>query len=919
MAQAVVEDCALAIAGAGYSCYDYTSAGLTSDHNKSEIQADLASFGESAAPVICDFINGFIKPTLGTWTVTFEGATAIIDAIKKALSDPRKIAKAIRKIINLAKSILEKIKAIIEFIINIPNAIEDYLLKQYRDVVDRLEAYVEQLEEEAVAKCVAKKTEILNRLQNKLQNADTDAQRARIQAKIDSLNGTECRNLALVVPGNTFEWPTIPDLVFGLGNILQAIIDGITIPLPNIRLKMPLIDRPDISYDAINGKIDEISEWANAKVDGLNKFVEPFVASYNTIAEFLNMLLSLDLKGILKWLLSFPKKFIDIHLNMARFALKLVLKGIIPQNPLGAIEDWARDKFDNMIRKMKERANSIDPIHIDALEDFDTSFFDKVGELISEMRNGANAVADWIEDRVNAIGGIAASYIEYASKIYGLIIGGISYAVSIIVSDVAPLLAIVGMSASLLAPTVNSNPDPDGEPRNINGASNDSDYITVYKQDEYVLDIDTNGVPIPVDVSGIAVGIDPSTGTYYTPSADRPIVQYGYFIVTAAGIRWEDPETENFVRVNSASGNGWVATLFPLIDPIEPEIDLASWKEFNIDYTRSRDLRSPVIDDLTVYGSGIVTVREHLYFLGIPEYGAPPATQTPSGIDMSEYLVSGQGMSDVTDTLDSPGDVTRIVQRYQGRFYYRRWLEYTELPIVNEWLFTNRLGHPPIYEPIITELEYAQGFYEYSSFDHSIRLNIMLQRYYTGPVGETPQSFNFPNEEEARRVFYRGESNLDGNYENIGKIYVVNDEYYRIGLFDNSNSVSPAFQPQQTGYEWHNYTTPARYRFTNANTDDITEILLGGMSFRVKDLITIDSSLLITPHFDTISTPGTLESVYLYIKNENDVDFIQFDGLNRQYNAITLVSGVNQYYYQLNFSNVSGVIGNRTNPNEIVI
>lgn len=680
MALAEEPACTEYILNAGMNFFDHVSAGAVHPRAVQDVRNSQQSFAESVSPFWCGIINGFINPLTETWTIIIDGATSVIDAIKKALSNPKKIQVAIRKITGMITAIVDKIRAIVEFITSIPDMVEDFVLKQVRDIQESLEEYVEELRSNAEALCIQKKAELAAKLQERLENATSDAKRASLQAKIDEINAKNCADLVSLGVGSTFQWPNFPDLVFGLGTIIESIINSFEIRLPSIRFKMPFLDNEQKDdLDAINSKIEAASTWINNKIDAANEFLKPFVTSYNTIIEFLTILAKFSLKGILKWLISLPVKIIKVHLKAVQFAFDFVV-GLLEFDPISAVEDWAKAKFQALAESIKAKADEIDTSGIERRANWVRDFIKEVKELIVNARQGINGVIAYINEKVEEYGSIFGSVIGIAAQFYGFLVGGLSYAINVITAGAAPLLALLGFGTTLFSQPTDQSPDP-SNPSTRAGIEEDTSYEII-------------------TISGIP---------------------YGYFVANNGELVLDDDGAP--VRTNQGIEE---TLLLPLIDPtIDLSApDISQWVKLFRSNTEIESLFSDDISRVTPIAEATSTVSEYIWFAEIPSNVAIDSPELPSTTVSGLNNAEGSGLR----------------EEYQGVFKFQKKHTFVETLFVHSNIYVTAFGRQPILVPVHTILEEAEGKYVFSTLNNNIVLSIESHVYYTGIVNQ----FGYP-------------------------------------------------------------------------------------------------------------------------------------------------------------------------------
>jgi len=344
MIQAVEADCTAAITVAGINCMNYMSGNLVPADAMLEHENTMNAFGAGFSPTICEVVNNFIGNVTGMWTITIDGAVTVIKGVKKAISNPKKLKQAIKKITNLAKALMEKIKKIVEFIMNAPNIVENYVLREYNEAIAAFQAKVDALSAQATAACNNKKASLLNTLNQRLSEETNENRRARLQASIDRITAINCSNVISYNMDTPFDWGEIPNLVFGLGNIISGIINSFGLKIPALIQRDPFLPSGQVSIntDGMQSKLDSVKTLVNSKIDMLQKMFDPYVKAYNIIAKFIKLLLSFNLKGILKWLLKLPKTIIKTWLDHAKFAMDL-FKSIVQQK-IDAVKSWVEEK-----------------------------------------------------------------------------------------------------------------------------------------------------------------------------------------------------------------------------------------------------------------------------------------------------------------------------------------------------------------------------------------------------------------------------------------------------------------------------------------------------------------------------------------------------------------------------------------------
>ncbi len=693
MARAEPDACSAYISGASMNFFNYAAAGLPADAIIAA-SGNSSAFADSVAPFWCDIINGFITPITGAWTAIIEGATTIIEAIRKALSNPKKIQVAIRKIVALITSIIEKIQEIIVFLTEIPDKVEEFVLGQINKAKQSLVQYVNTLQTRAEAICIAKKNEILLKLSEKLENTSDPAKRARISASMSDIFNKSCDDLVTLGISDGFEWPAFPELVFNLGILIESVINSINIPLPSINLRLKFWDDTDrVQTGVIDSKIEAAAAWSNAKVDSVNEFIKPFVASYNTIMEFLTILSKFSLKGILKWLISLPAKIIKVHIGAIQFAIDF-LAGIALGNPLQAIETWASAKFEDLATKIKENADQYDTSGIEKRANFVRDFIKEIMDLVLAAKDGITALRTHIEERAAAIGAVFGSILEVAAQFYGFLQGGVTYAINVITAGAVPLLALIGFAAEMFAPPTNQSPDPDN-PQTREPVAADNEYETIIQ----------DGVP------------------------------YGYFLASN-GVQVFDDEGLP-TRINQGDDE---SLLLPLLDPNidlnAPDITL--WTKIGNETThivpmeveQGAILENPIANSIT-------TIREGLEFFEFPSM-----TEITEGI-----VIPNPGVSELNSV-----DPAATKEEYQGTFKYVRKYTYIEEILTNTNEFMSKFGRNPVLDMVRSNIEIATGKYNYSVLGDSLTLSVDSSVW----LGNNISTAHGLSESEIERVFIPG-------------------------------------------------------------------------------------------------------------------------------------------------------------------
>lgn len=741
MALAEESACTEYILDAGMNFFDYVSAGAVHPRAVEDVRNSQQSFAESVAPFWCNLINGFINPLTETWTAIIDGATSVIDAIKKALSNPKKIQVAIRKITGLITAIIEKIELIIDFIVNIPDLVEDFVLKQIKDIQSSLEQYVEELRANAETLCIQKKTELIAKLQERQANTSNDAKKAALQAKIDDINSKNCTDLVSLGVGSTFQWPNFPDLVFGLGTIIESIINSFEIRLPSIRFKMPFLDNEQKDdLDTINSKIEAASTWINSKIDAANEFLKPFVTSYNTIIEFLTILSKFSLKGILKWLISLPVKIIKVHLKAVQFAFDFVI-GLVEFDPISAVEDWAKSKFQALAESIKAKADEIDTDGIERRVNWVRDFIKEVKELIVAARQSINNVIEYINQKVEEYGSIFGSVISIAAQFYGFLVGGLSYAINVITAGAAPLLALLGFGTSLFSQPTAQSPNPDN-PNSRNGVEEDASYEII-------------------TISGIP---------------------YGYFVASNGELVLDDDGAP--IRTNQGIEE---SLLLPLIDPtIDLNApDISQWIKLTRSNTEIEELFSDDYSRVTPIAQATSIVSEYIWFAEIPSNIV---------VDTPELPVSSvPGLNNA--------ESTGLREEYQGVFKFQREHTFVETLMAHSNIYVTAFGRQPVLSPIRTVLEEAEGKYIYSVLNNSLVLSIDNHMHYIGVVNQFsyPNAFSkvFSNDLYAGKLYKDGEVYRLGMFDsNSNVVFHPIDNY--VAVIDPDFALNNSNDPFET-------------------------------------------------------------------------------------------------------------------------
>lgn len=819
-----VEDCTVYISGAGMNCFNYASGGIVYDIDALDtVRGDLDGFAANVSPFWVQMLNGFITPITSTWTSIIEGATVIIEAIKAALSNPRKLQVAINKIVGMATDIVNNIRAIINAVLEFPGTVRNFLLKELDDARAALDAYVETLEERAVAKCIEVRDALVAKLEARVTAMEAGVRRDRLLTKLEEVRTRECGNLVTISDGASFEWPGFPDLVFGLGTVLQNIINALDFKLPVINIKQPHWDNKVlVNSGVMDAKVESIAAWANNKVDSVNEFIKPFVASYNAIAEFLNLLLSMNLKGILKWLLKLPATIVRVHLGAAEFAVRF-MAGLAEMDPLAAIKDWATEKFAGVAAKIKERAERYGVPNMDS---YDTEFIDEVVAFIKAMPGN---IAEYVREKYESIGSAFGAVVKLACQFYGFLVGGVSYCINVITAGAAPLLGMLGIASSILAPPIATSPDP-ADPQTREPAPNDvENYVTVYFQEN------ADGVMVEV-----------------TPPVSGVTVPYGYFYVNSAGELVLDDDGLP-LRAGGTAG-----ALFPLIDPEaqskSARPDISAWTRLSSVATTSVPILNVLNDDTSVVGVATTRIYEYWTFKEMPGFGAPPAN---SGVDTDGI--------DVVEGLSSVNSIPVITELYQGSFVYMRTFTYNEVPNGSDLTFRLVMHRGPVSNHEV--LETSSGYYSYSAFNDGLVLNVIEQSLYTGPIQEDYPSVGadvgyLPYSSVVGATLYRGDGTIYNQSLVYGKLY--SGISYRLGLFDSGSPVL-FFPPPEDGAPnaYRTYNVPAHYVLNIPGDAGVSTTLGGGAEFEAMDVVEfVTTSGVSTVH----ARDHVFTSVRLYAK-----------------------------------------------------
>ncbi len=906
MALAVESTCNEYIVAAGISCINFITDGRLTGRALDVHRVGLEGIATSYSPMICNVVNGFITNVTGMWTDTIVAAQTIINAVKRALSNPKKIKKAFKKMIALAKQLLDRVKLIIEFIQNAPTLVEDFLLKTYNDAIADFEAYIAQLEADARAKCELRKASLIEKLELRYINEQNPDKRAQIEQKMANIQAKSCANL-ISTGFTTIAWPQIPQLVFGLGALMQSILPQIRIP--TLISFSPFLENsgPTFMQEGIKSKVESIMNWTNSKIDSVQKTLGPWVAAFNTIMELLKALSSLSLKKTLKWLIQLPKKIIKTWLDTAKFGIDL-FKSLAEQNPLIALRVWAEDQFDGLISSLEAKAAALDSRY----QNFKDTFWSELFNLFGALLGGVDAMRAYFMAAAQRVGPMFGSIIDFIAQMYGVIMGGFSYLMQVIVSPAAPLLGLIGLGASMFSTPPVSNPATGGT--NPSALDVEEEYDVLYYQDvsgvmtqcQYDIEL---GAPIPYDVSGVALSIDPSTGTYPSPEPSRPFMQYGYFSTTLTDTDG-DPLRVNAVDVPN--------TIEPLTDPevlrraSRPDITL--WKYFTFEEPLSSGVITEPINgsDMNV-GTYTRQITSRLEFIGVPYYGYVERDADTS-LDMSQYTSNGQSLGDVTGDLTSEPDPNELVKRYQGKFRF-----------VRHYRFIETITRPNYRNPINVSrtLESSDGYYNYAAFDDGLQFMVEWQH-----LNFTKGGPRDPDEADLVAVFYAGngmDSNdiEQGRYDNLGKLYLENN-LYRFGLF--SNYATPAlFKPEQDGYPWPtDVRGNPRYKLLPNSTDDIDSIIAGGVTMQRHPIMGLIPPARYMGAYlynyigqsDILGTETTLSDVTFHYKQE---DFDGYSGIAFDYDENNFVapitSGQYEYYISFRINNaISGFMGDADLP-----
>lgn len=895
MARAVEEDCAAYIVNAGLNCYHIATANQAGESAIAAATDSLQVFADSLSPYICQFINGFINTTNGVWLSILEAANKIIEAIKKALSDPRKLELATELIQELIDSILDKIEQIVEFFASIPEEAENFVTGQINGVLEDINRYVEDARQRAENLCENRKQRIVAKLQAKYNQTGDESYLERIEA----INAKDCTDIVGIELGGDLEWPELPSFVFNLHIAFNALINSIDIRLPEISFNKKFMDEQTFfSSGVFESKIQNALEWTNNKIDAVNNFIEPFVQSYNVFMEFLDVCLSFDLPGILKWLLKLPKKVIDTYVDMAESALDIV-QGILNQDPVAVAETWLNDKFRSMAQKIRERADRYDPEGIDIRIGFEDNFISEVGEFLRALKgfdtNIDDQVKAFIEQKRQQWGSIYGGVLDFACQIYGAIIGGVSYMLNIVTAEAQPLLSLMGLGAAMFAPPVNSSPDPSQPDLRmpINGSG--SAYETFYKQQVgsvyYPLQIDENGAPIPINEDYTFVTPFPN-GRYYV-DPDRPILPFGYFAADIYGRQVYD-ENELPIRVENDQYQPNVVER-PLIDPVlaarAEQPDITDWKRLVAVDTSAGLIRiSPPEDDrIFTAGSWSKTITHTLEFRGIAsDLIAPQPTDTVEG--------PAPGLNGAGGTISND---------FYGSFWYTRTSRVVEN--VAGGFGLSLLGRDP--GTFDFTLERSRGFYKYDNVARSIVFRVTAQSLYDGV---DYKDWRDPLDQDKHKLFYF-DSYGSVNHDNVGRIYLDDNGNYRFGLFDNN--VALVLRPQDDAYPWTNYETPAPFEFSNRNTAELFDDMLGGKIFGTSVNLLEYTELVSGTTSVNVTIPKREvypNSVSVHIKRPSDSRFLSYSLLGDNDSWAAPVSGITEqgeyeYYYKLDYGTYSGL------------
>lgn len=892
MAQAVEEDCALYIVNAGMSCYDTATFGRAGVPATEAARASLEAFAETVAPMMCRFINGFVNTTNGLWLTVIEAANKIIEAIKKALSDPRKLGLALDYMNELLDSIVEKIEQIAEFITEIPNEIEDLVTGQLNRALSDIRTFVNEQKDQAIAACEARKASIIAKLQAKYD--DTGEQ--KYLDRIEEIQAKDCTDVIGIEIGDPIEWPEIPEFSLGLHLAINAAIRSFEIRLPEISIKSKFgDDGAKISEDAFRGKVEEALNWTNSKIDAINEGIKPFVESYNAIMEFIEVLASLDPKGVLEWLLSLPKKIIDTYTNLVDFALQLV-QSIIDVDPMAILEEWAQEKFDSMLQSIRDRFEEQFP-EDNRARNLYNNFMSEVTDFINTIKNAGSDIelelATHIELKTEEYGPGFGAVVEFACKVYGFLIGGISYCMSVIVAEADPLLSLIGVGSALFSPAVDNNINPNESDLRMPVNGSGSAYETFYKQEVGSIYApllqDSNGTYIPYNSDGSQVVPFPN-GRYYV-DPDRPILPFGYFAADVYGRQTFDDDGLP-VRVNSDYTPNTVER--PLIDPILAarlnDPDVTEWKRLIAVDNSIGDIRISRPEDqrLITVGTWDKTITHTLEFRGI---------ELDLGIPQQEVSTVGSG---IAPDLNSAGGGTTSNDFY-GSFWYTRTMRITEN--VTGGYGLGLLGRDP--GTFEFTLESTRGVYKYDKMGRGLVMRVTAQAIYEGI---TYDDWRDPLDTDKDRVFYY-QAHGGFNYDNVGRIYVDNDGSYRFGLFDNH--VSLVLRPQDDDYPWGDYNTPGAFEFDNSNTAELFDDMIGGKTFGNVQNLMIFSSLASGISSVSVTVPKGEErpiSSRLFLKRPSNSNYIITNMLESDLgNWVAPISEINEvgehkYYYELQYN-----------------
>lgn len=938
MIQADPEVCSEYIVSAGMNCYDHFTQELVPEAARNVAVSNAEGFADGLSPFICDFVNGFINNVNGMWTDIIEATNTIVSAIKKALSNPKKLPQAISKIMALARKLMDRVKSIIEFLVRIRDKIYDFALKQIVKAYEELDRIVEDIQQQLESLCEERRDNLIIKLTQKRNATNNEDKIAYYNNKIAEIEAMECSDLVGLIVGPPITWPEIPDFVLGLGtlisNLINSAVSGFNLPSLNTQMKFWQSQAPKVDTGVIDRKIAAITEYTNAKIDAISKFVEPFVKAFNDIIKLIKILVSGSIKAVLKWLLKLPKKIIDAYLGTAKFCIKFIKSIVVDKNPLGAIEDWANEKFAGLAQGIKDAAEAIQGAS-DKLNEFVDNFVKEIMDLVKKAQDGVQELVEYIAEKTAYYGSIFGSVIEAATTVYGAIVGGITYVISVIVANLGPVLALIGMGVGLFSKPVATSPDPDEPSVREPVDAAEQEFDEMYYQlvgDEYVeLAIDEDGSPMPLNNDGSVVEIDEDGIRPVDPF--RPIVAYGYFYAVNGEIAVDSNGQSIRVNLSDYPNNAIAA---PLADPAileklnEPDITL--WKRLRNDNEASGTIRirNPgSTGQVYTFTDCYWNLREieEFKFYGI-NYIGPQPIEEENQIDMDDYLVGGSGVSDFTDDLDAPGDIPPETELYEGTFEYVRKTIYDEsvtAGLLN--LFVSYADRDPISNETRI-MESATGNFTFSKFSNEMRFRVRTHDKYSGPWrgAEYTADYNrLPSDDsEELSVFYYHAD--DDFYDNYGRLY-FEDGVYRFGMFDDSYDL--VFIPEVEGYPWDAFSS--RYTFDSTGSGEEYDFTFpGGHEFtEYDDLVSYDLLVSGSNYTSVAFVPGTVSFTTgtMFLQRPEDDDFIEYPMSNpADDGAVWGVSfsgltdaGTYSYYYGFYNGTSSGFVGKPSEAFELII